>query len=873
MGPDLGATFVPGGFDDYYLPEVYAPKPQRNTTQATENMESEVKAELQGDSQPAAPAVTTPAIPELGSNSTPPRISAATLDVIPSSDTDRRLSDAISNLSVDTPSFSPFPKVSGDNIPPGDEAKEEILWNARKNVIHSQDIDAQIAWARDVLSWAEVSAEAITREATNAGKPRASTPRIEHELRIDAISIIEHLAKQSHPDALYLQSKWYEFGKFNHRVDKREAFNGYKKAAESGSKRSEYRMGMLFEQSNDVVRAKEHYFKGIDYNDSAALYRMGMMSLLGQHGEIRDYHAGLERLKAAANTSDEDAPQGAYIYGMLIARDLPDIPVPDDMLTHNVETAKSYIEKAAYQGFAKAQLKMGQAYELCQLGCEFNPSLSLHYYGLASKQGIPEAAMGVSRWFLFGFDGAFKKNEELAYKYAQEAAAAKLSSGEFAVGYYYEIGIHVTKSIPEARKWYQLAADHGNADAPARLESLNQDKTLSKKDHETITLTRIKSQHGSQRGARPERFRQRSDGGFGQGSALPTLSEQPQDQYQQQQRRPVSGSVSPATAASSSPPRPTPAFNIRLDSHNNPLSSGRPASAMPYPDDEPAPLNLTRPQSVVSAVSAPYPDDEAPRPLTQSSTSTFLGAHPGPQADRPGSAFGIKVDHGPGPGNLPHSQSMGNMYPQQQPQPGRGRVTSAGWEPQLRPAGASAGYRQPSPGPPGPQRPASAQYPGGPQQGGPPPPSGRDSLPSANGRLQKPPPNNWQQQQQPLQHHQQQQHSQGPPPQNPAYQGGGGGPDPRMTPGAYDRNSRKPINAPPDRFNSAPVPNNRPTSNLPPRASTGMGPPSQSGRPGQGPGPGRPGPGQPGPGGKMGPATFEDMGIPQGKHEGDCVIM
>lgn len=27
--PNLGATFVPGGFDDYYMPEVVAPSPQR----------------------------------------------------------------------------------------------------------------------------------------------------------------------------------------------------------------------------------------------------------------------------------------------------------------------------------------------------------------------------------------------------------------------------------------------------------------------------------------------------------------------------------------------------------------------------------------------------------------------------------------------------------------------------------------------------------------------------------------------------------------------------------------------------------------------------------------------------------------------------
>lgn len=30
---------------------------------------------------------------------------------------------------------------------------------------------------------------------------------------------------------------------------------------------------------------------------------------------------------------------------------------------------------------------MGTAYELCQLGCDFNPALSLHYNALAARQG------------------------------------------------------------------------------------------------------------------------------------------------------------------------------------------------------------------------------------------------------------------------------------------------------------------------------------------------------------------------------------------------------------------------------------------------------------------------------------------------------
>ncbi|KAG4263049.1 hypothetical protein FPRO03_10412 [Fusarium proliferatum] len=374
------------------------------------------------------------------------------------------------------PNSSPFPKINDTNIPLNDEEKLEILWNARHHVLHSNNVSMQITWARDALTWIQISQEDRAREKKYNVNSRPETPGIEHELIIDATNIITHLADQEHPEALYMRSKWLEFGILGNRVDKQEAYSGYSRAAALGHGRSKYRCGVLHEQSNDMLTAKRHYYRGLAVKDSASLYRMGMMSLLGQHGEIKDQIIGLERMKASADSSDEDAPQGSYVYGALIARELPDTIIPEDLLPHDPSTAKIYLEKSAYLGFAKAQAKLGQAYELCHLGCDFNPSYSLHYYGLAAKQGIPEASMGVSRWFLFGSEGAFAKNEALAYKYAQQAAAGEFAIGEFAMGYYNEIGIHVQKDLAEARRWYQLSADHGNddaVDAILRLQSLD----------------------------------------------------------------------------------------------------------------------------------------------------------------------------------------------------------------------------------------------------------------------------------------------------------------------------------------------------------------------------------------------------------------
>ena len=824
------------------------------------------------------------------------------------------------------PNFSPFPRVKGDNIPPSDEEKEEILYNAREHVLHSNNVSMQLSWARDALNWVEIAAEAHMRE-NNGQTTRSQTPKVEHQLRADAVQIVEYLCQQNHPEALFMKAKWIEFGKFGYRLDLKEAYLGYKKAAEQAYGRAEYRMGMLFENTNDIQKALEHYNLGLSYKDSAASYRLGMMNLTGQHGQRKDFQRGLELIQTAADSADEDAPQGAYVYGMLIARDLPDINIPEGMLPYNVNVARQYIEKAAYLGFSKAQLKMGQAYELCQLGCDFNPACSLHYYGLASRQGQPEAALGVSRWFLFGYEGVFQKNEQLAFKYAKTAGESGLPTGEFAMGYYFEIGIHVQKNLREARAWYEKASEHGNSDAKGRLSGLDQSKTLTKADHETTVLTRIKSQHGSQRGQRPERFKQKE-------SPLPTLSESgPATPVEGPTAAlPLKGAASPRQSPRQKPTivgdqydmpdhsrhssmgnRP-PAFTVNLDQN----LAVRPKSVAPYPeDDRPPPLHLNRPKSV-----APYPDDDVNggRPPLSPHYNPQIRPSAGPQADRPMSAFGIRPQN---QNTLHQSQSTSNLVPPAGTQPPRGRLASAGWEPQL-PAGGG-GYRQPSPGPggyrqpsPGPGRndfpPQRLPYDAGPQPGrqsvgpGPPPVSG--PVDPMRNRLTKNNPH-------PGQFSMSNSSSQHLPPQQPGYGmsgggGGGGGGQPGRDYG--QRTSSRPmsdvysgggrVDSLPSQVGHSRLPSaggvaGRPLKDRPaamdamagrqsaPPLQHAQHPPQQRPSPANSmpnfhsPSPQQQPPSRPGsvhpsaapqkPMSGQGPATFEAMGIPQGKNDSDCV--
>lgn len=314
-------------------------------------------------------------------------------------------------------------------------------------------------------------------------------------------------------------------------------------------------------------------------------------------------------------------------------------------------------------------------------------------------------------------------------------------------------------------------------------------------------------------------------------------------------------------------PRP-PAFAVNVDG-NGPAGRPKSSSVAPYPtDDQPLPSATVRPVS-----SAPYPIDDVQGPQVNPSPH-FAGGAPGPQADRPGSAFGIR----------PLSPNSGGLRPGSA---GRGRPVSSqpgvggGWDAQ-----AAAGYRRPSPGPGGQwQQPPHGQH--DPRYGD-----------HGRGRLQKPNPN--------LQ---------------PTAQGGppmGGGQPGRdygrpvsdnygAAPGGYDRYGPAPPGSPgrpptggpgsPGLHPSHAGPSARPVSHVDPGSGgrSSAPPAGANGRPGppsstaSSPGPAanqqRPPPPSTRPSGASstnlvhpdgktmgnGPATFEEMGIPQGKNENDCV--
>ena len=113
-----------------------------------------------------------------------------------------------------------------------------------------------------------------------------------------------------------------------------------------------------------------------------------MMKLFGQKGTQVNIPDAVRYLNQSAMKADLDAPQGAYVFALLLAGEFTDVNLPESTLPRDERGALRLLEKSASLGFSHAQQKLGNAYENGFWGCGYDPLLSLHYYQLAAKQGF-----------------------------------------------------------------------------------------------------------------------------------------------------------------------------------------------------------------------------------------------------------------------------------------------------------------------------------------------------------------------------------------------------------------------------------------------------------------------------------------------------
>ncbi|KIK60278.1 hypothetical protein GYMLUDRAFT_43568 [Collybiopsis luxurians FD-317 M1] len=393
----------------------------------------------------------------------------------------------------------------------------------------------RVAWVRDVFFLVE-KAHALA-SGTPFGEPPNGPVVIMDEgllkLTQVAVPIILSIAgtaaqgSNSLPayvaEALYHRASLTASGSFPEHIQKnpRQAFRDFEQAARAGYGKAWFRIGRDYEGFGDVAHAKECFERGVRAGVASCLYRLGMAQLLGQLNLPPSPETALPLLHRAAVLSSIDTPQPAYVYALLLLGEFTQAKIDQALFfrlglipgqwAHSgnvglLQEARTHLEKSAHLHFAPAQYKLGHAYEFATPPWEFDALMSVEWYSRASQQGETEADMALSKWFLCGSRvggggggdtdpslGGFDKDEQLARVFAEKAARKGLSSAEFAMGYYCEVGIGGVKDLDEALAWYSKASEHGNTDASERLAALRQPapQMLSRQEHDNITESKL----------------------------------------------------------------------------------------------------------------------------------------------------------------------------------------------------------------------------------------------------------------------------------------------------------------------------------------------------------------------------------------------
>ncbi|KAF9925857.1 hypothetical protein FBU30_004445 [Linnemannia zychae] len=321
-------------------------------------------------------------------------------------------------------------------------------------------------------------------DASNSGKKK---------LTQEAIYWIDRLAKEGQPEAQFIRGIWYEDGLYGNKKSADKALRCFQSASKGDFAAAHYKVGYYCEKRKDSNKAIVLYKKAATHNDVPSNFRLAMVYLFGEMGQTKNMKTGLQYLKRAATFATEEAPMAPFVLAQILAREYTQLSIPDDIAFPDDGEALEWYKKAAELDYGPANFKMGSCYEYGMLGCSIDPFLSLKYYERAVQLGDPkgEAEMALSGWFLSGAENCFDADDSKAFYYAAQAAEKGLPKAQYAMGYYFEVGISVTADLGRAMEFYRLAAAGGNKEAQARLsEQSGFDKSGHKNSIRRISNSR-----------------------------------------------------------------------------------------------------------------------------------------------------------------------------------------------------------------------------------------------------------------------------------------------------------------------------------------------------------------------------------------------
>ncbi|KAI9314837.1 hypothetical protein BX666DRAFT_1963955 [Dichotomocladium elegans] len=304
------------------------------------------------------------------------------------------------------------------------------------------------------------TAPTTTTAATEAGMGRAYL--------LEAEKLLKQTALRGHSKSQYYLARMYAAGLLSKKGEPEfdKAFPLFMQAAKHHDPDAAFRTAKCYEDGlgtkRDRSKSIQFYKKAAALNHPGAMYRLGLAEMNGELGLTQDLRDGHKWLKRSAEAATPQYPHALHELGLLHEKGFHPIIFID-----HAYAVRLYSDSAAL-GYAPSAFRLGECYEFGRLGCKPDATLSIKYYSIAAEQDHLEACFALSAWYLIG-SPELPPSEEQAFAWAYRAAARGLPKAEFAIGYFYEVGIGVPKDIQIAIRWFNRAAANGDKRAAARL--------------------------------------------------------------------------------------------------------------------------------------------------------------------------------------------------------------------------------------------------------------------------------------------------------------------------------------------------------------------------------------------------------------------
>jgi TPR repeat protein len=344
--------------------------------------------------------------------------------------------------------------------------------------------------------------QALAKAALQELLVQARTSFAHLQLVIDRANDTTHLtlAMVDTEDALYLLRLWSGRGEVQAMVmlanaylegrpwlqrNTAEGIKWLSQAAKAGDRESRLALGKRYYSGDGVPKdwaEAAKWFRLVPSSETN--YALGEIYSTGPNKDLAEaakwYRWAVQQLGDDAweklrALSDNGVAEAQYLIGMEWADGkFVRVKLPEEAIL--------YFRKAAEQGHAEAQLRLGSNYEFGE-GVAKNPLEAAKWYRKVAEQGNLGAQMALARMYASG-DGMAKDPAEAA-KWTRMAAEQEDSNdkdrrlliyrAQYTLGLMCQNGEGLAKDVATAVKWFHKAADIGNAEAMDHLGAMYED--------------------------------------------------------------------------------------------------------------------------------------------------------------------------------------------------------------------------------------------------------------------------------------------------------------------------------------------------------------------------------------------------------------